>query len=133
MSHPAQPKHHRADFVSLPSSAGGWEQQHSRSQVLHAQTPLGAPEPAGYPSDLLSDEVALLPVRSLTREVKAAELDLGLFQDKSLKSHSCFKRFYYEIFFFMCVFCVFVLLVAFVMQNVSHSALGLLSLCHYNF
>lgn len=63
-----------------------------------------------FPSDLLSDEVTLLPVRSLTWKVKATESNLGvLFRDKSLKIHSCFKQFYYEI-----SVCVFVLWFCFV-------------------
>lgn len=57
----------------------GWEQQHNCSEVLRAQTPLCVTEAPLFPSDLLSDEVTLLPVRSLTWEVKATELDLGLF------------------------------------------------------
>lgn len=72
------------DIVSLLSH--GWEevgcgleQWHTCSEVLHAQTPLCVTEAAVFPSDLLSHEVTLLPVRSLTWEVKATELDLGLF------------------------------------------------------
>ena len=41
------------------------------SEVLPAQTPLCAREVALFPSDSLSDEIALLAVRSLTWEVKA--------------------------------------------------------------
>lgn len=79
MSHHGQPKHHRAEFVPLPLSAGGWEQQHKGSQALLAQTALGAPEPAVLPSDLLRDGVTQLPERSFTLLLSPAELDLGLF------------------------------------------------------
>lgn len=58
-------------------------------------------EVAVFPSGLLSDEIARLAVRSLALEVKAIELHLFLFREKSLKIPSCLNGFYDVGFFFL--------------------------------